>query len=366
MKIGIITYHHARKSYGACLQALALSRVCARYASTEIINFENPYEQREIKDIGVSLITKIRRRAVYLVKAFIYQSRKNPYSNISKLDSLYGCVSQRIFHSADEMNSIGYDVLITGSDQVWNPEITGGVEKAFLLDFGQASRRISYAASMGSHHLTEFEKDVYRNCLSRFSAISVREEFAKKELQGLTEKDIFVAADPTMLLNVNEWKSIFPELQETSSEGDYILTFFVTHGFSSYSEKVSSYADRLKLPIWNDQHHNKQYPHVDKIIQAPSISEFLSLIQNASLVITNSFHGTAFAIYFHKRFVSLVNKGNASRVENLLTRLNLVDRIDLPLSSVDKEIDYTEVDDVMEKIRCESKDWLKNAIITEK
>lgn len=366
MKIGIITYHHARKSYGACLQALALSKVCSRYGHTEIINFENSFEQSDVKDNNVSIIVKAKRHGLFWARAILYNAAKNPYKDIRKLDKIYGCVSDKLFYSAEEMNEVKYDILITGSDQVWNPEITGGIEKAFLLDFGNPEKRISYAASMGSHHLSDFEKEIYKKCLSQFYEISVREEFAKKELQSLTDKDIFIAADPTMLLNVDEWKKIFPELQGKATKGSYILTFFVTHGITNYKEKVCSYAEKLDLPVWNVQHHNKKYPYVDRIIQAPSIPEFLSLIQNASLIITNSFHGTAFAIYFHKRFISLVNRGNASRVENLLKRLNLVDRIDLPLSAIEKEINYMEVDENMKKIKDESLTWLEKAIKTEK
>lgn len=60
------------------------------------------------------------------------------------------------------MADIEADALIVGSDQVWNPFITGGIEPAFFLQFGKATRRLSLASSLGSHIYNEIEQQEIR------------------------------------------------------------------------------------------------------------------------------------------------------------------------------------------------------------
>ncbi len=364
MKVGIMTYHHSKRSYGACLQAFALANVCKKYVSqVELVNYQNDYEKKAYKRGSGSLLTEAKRLVNFLARVIVYSAWYSPYNNISFLDSFYGCVSKDMYHNIDDLKNLHYDALITGSDQVWNPEITGGIDEAFFLNFSDARKRISYAASMGSYSLDQNEKNQYKKLLSNFTSISVREDFAKKQLQELTEKDIKVVLDPTLLLDHSEWKERIPDLCEVNKPEKYILTFFVTHGFTSYSSSVKKYSEELSLPIWNIQAHRRKYNGVDRVVQTPTIGEFLQLIQNASLIITNSFHGTAFSIIFHKDFVSLVNADNPTRVKNLLDILNLSERINVPVESLEDCINYDEVDTILDPLRKESETWLKDWLL---
>ncbi|MCH1982935.1 polysaccharide pyruvyl transferase family protein [Ruminococcus sp. OA3] len=365
MKIGIATIHHAKFSYGACLQAVAMVKLCQNFSDrVEIINYENIYEQTELKTKNVSFIKKIKQCANFYARMYLYDMRKNPYRDSSKLDSLYGCVTKK-YHSVFELKDLQYDVLVCGSDQIWNPEIMGEIDPFFLLDFGKAKRRISYAASMGSYEINDREKILLSSYLKNFTAISVREEHAKRQLQSLTDKKIQVVSDPTLLLNRGDWEACFPdELSYKKKDSQkYILCFFVWSGISLYMEEVKKYAKELNLPIWNIQSHSKRTNGVDQVIQAPTVGEFLSLLDNAELIITNSFHGVAFSLNLNKKFIPILNMKNPERVKNLLDNLGLEQLINVEPKEVMNMIDYDQVNFRMQQLRDKSFQWLKNAII---
>lgn len=365
MKIGIATIHHAKFSYGAYLQAIAMVKLCRNFSDdVEIINYENVYEQTELKTNNVSAIKKIRQYANFYARMHLYGMKKNLYRDSTKLDSLYGCVTKK-YYSFSELRNLQYDVLVCGSDQIWNPEIMGEIEPFFMLDFGKAKRRISYAASMGSYEINEKEKALFSGYLKKFTAISVREEHAKRQLQGLTDKKIQVVSDPTLLLNRNDWEGYFPDELNQKEKGiqKYILCFFVWDGISIYMEEVKKYAKEIGLPIWNIQAHSKRANGVDQVIQAPTVGEFLRLMDNAELIITNSFHGVAFSLNFNKKFIPILNMKNPTRVKNLLCYLGLEQLIDADPKEVMNMIDYQQVNIKMHHLRDKSYQWLKNAIL---
>ena len=364
MKIGIATIHHAKFSYGACLQAVAMCRVCEKFANTvEIINYENKYEQNELKYKGKTFVQKIKQILNYYARFYLFGMWKNPYRDPKKLDSLYGCVTSK-YHSVDEMKNLKYDLLVCGSDQIWNPEIMGEFDPFFMLDFGVAGRRISYAASMGSYVPSNTEKKQLQYYLRKFDSISVREIHAKDQLQSLTDNEIKVVVDPTLLLTGNEWRKIFspPANHEKNANSRYILCFFVWNGISSYIDDVRRYADALNLPIWNIQSHSRKVRGVDRVIQVPSVQEFLELIDSAELIITNSFHGIAFSINYKKNFVPLLNKKNPARVQNLLSELELSNLIEIEPEKCMSCINYDKVQPLLDRLREDSLQWLKQAI----
>lgn len=362
MKIGIITIHHAKFSYGAMLQAVATEQVCRRFSDdVEIINYENQYEQTDAKTAGASLKMRLKTKAVRFLQKTVYHGNRNPYRDSRRIDTVYNRVSKQQYTHVSQMQDVDYDVLISGSDQIWNPQITGEPDRAFLLDFGKARRRISYASSMGTHAPTEAEKAVFQECLQRYDAISVREQFAKDQLQPLVDKEIALVIDPTLLMTKADWAEKFPAVREEPCE-PYILTFFVTNGIDAYWNEVEPYVRALNLPVWNVQAHTRRSHHVDKVLFAPTVEEFLRLLNNAAVVITNSFHGTAFSINFGKDFVPILARGNSSRVQHMLSLLGLSDRIGIAPDKAIGTLDYGKVQAALQEKREESLRWLAQAI----
>ena len=226
MKAGIVTIH-TDFNYGAVLQAVATQKFLElNGVNAEIIDYENKEIAKQFKlfykqgktlfGYGVTFV-----RNVFFGRFFYYKHA------IKNLDS-YRKKTKIKYITIDDLKNVDYDLLIAGSDQIWNSEITGELDPVFLLDFGQRSKKISLATSMGSHILSDEEKEKFRAVLRQYSAISVREKFAKCQLDKLTSKKVKVLLDPTLLLNKTVWWREFARYSKYANKREkYILTYFV-------------------------------------------------------------------------------------------------------------------------------------------
>lgn len=232
------------------------------------------------------------------------------------------------YYSIDSLydNPPLYDVYISGSDQLWNPEQPFPIEPYFLT-FVQNSnaKKISYASSIGISSLEPLQVRDFTRWLSSYDAISVREPEAARILQPHLKQKIEIVADPTFLLDVNEWNL----LAHDYSEKGYILCFMLAFQPVLLTEALRVSNDLGKKLIVIGQRgipKNKRYTLIDDA----GPREFLGLIKCADCVFTDSFHGTVFSILLGvKNFFSYVAIGNrrVSRLETLLSPLGHLDRI---------------------------------------
>ena len=121
------------------------------------------------------------------------------------------------------------------------------------------------------------------------------------------------------------------------------------------------YSKKLGIPVWSIQYSNYNWKETDKKILGASVIDFIALIKNASLVLTDSFHGVAFSVNLEKNFVALTNRQNPSRVREFLKKMNLNDRIDMNSDNY-HEVDYQKVNDKLIAMRNDSLDWIFKAI----
>ena len=192
--------------------------------------------------------------------------------------------------------------------------------------------------------------------------VCVREQFAKNQLQKLTSKDIKVLLDPTLLLDKEVWWKCFAINSSYALKKEkYIVTYFVGAEKKKYRSIVAEYAKKFKLPVWTIQYSNYYWKESNKKILGASIIDFIALIANAELVITDSFHGAAFSINMGTNFVSLTNLDNPVRVKEFLSQFNLNNRIDMIPSNY-SPIEYKKVYNQLEKLRRDSIEWILNAI----
>lgn len=199
--VGIITYHKSL-SYGACLQAIATQECVRKLMNSDevyLIDYVNEYEARQkswqfifkgtIKEIAATMIKRVLFRNEFYKKRafneFICNEKVIPFDSVDKCS-----------------------VLISGSDQIWNGKISNGIDRHFLLDFGNAIRKISIASSMGGYIISKQEKNVFRELLSKYDYISVREKFTKNQIEGIVDKNIYTILDPTLLIDATEWREI--------------------------------------------------------------------------------------------------------------------------------------------------------------
>lgn len=359
-KIGVLTFHRAN-SYGAHLQAYATVAFLNQSGyDAELVNYTNKYEQR-FQKLFYSENGRVSGFLTSFIKDFIFKKRYYKRRAFGDIEQ-YCSVSKRKYKTKEELDSASYDVLVVGSDQVWNREITNGLDEAFLLMHGKAEKRISISSSMGSVTLTDKEKEMFEKAFEKFAAISVREEFAKSQLIETANKQIKVLMDPTFLISRESWiqhliqkSSLYRNINER-----YILTFFLAPD-DTYKIRMKKLADKLKLPVWSIQSIAIKRIESDKIILGATVADFLALIANAEVVVTDSFHGTAMSINLGKNFVAFKNKGNPVRVATLLDTLHLSDRLDMD-EEMYRSVDYSSVNKILEPLRNDSKRWIVEAI----
>lgn len=303
-KVGILTFHDA-DNLGAVLQAYALKSVIENKcgASAEIID----YKCRKITDTKyVQKGSGIKSLIKYVPMSVYYKIKRRGFDKFRK--EQLGC-SERTYNKENiKETESNYDVFITGSDQVWNPECSGD-DSTYVLDFvSENSKKYSYAASIGNFDITKADIDWIKSIAS-YSGVSVREKSASEQLKSLGI-NAHVHADPVMLLSREEWEAVMskPILKEK-----YVLVYLVLPDVN-VMKKATEYAKEHNCKIISNKKSLEFIMH-------NSPGEFLSWINNADYVFTNSFHGTAFSLIFNKPLYADVEMADGSvnkRVKDLL------------------------------------------------
>lgn len=360
MKVGILTYHSAL-NYGAILQAYALQETLkTKKVEVEIIDFKpvNPENSHKIT------LKNLRGFISRTLQFHILKPRREAFREfINKNISM----SKVTFFDKELLykNVHEYDVIITGSDQVWNPNYTKGLLEVYFLSFNNSNvKKVSYAASIGNAKYSEEDKKNITTWLGTFSKISVRENKAFNELKSLVRRDISVNIDPTLLLSSDEWlKAVNNELNPIPSE-EYILVY----GLEKNNEFVKIANNLSRITNLKIVHFGKRKMYNNELIRLykHGPSTFIQAFSNAKYVITNSFHGTVFSIIFKKQFINIPHSDNNSRMDELLNYLNLKDQVMNNIEDVKKifnEINYIEVDSLLKERIKESNDYINEALL---
>lgn len=378
-RIAILTIFNNNNNYGGVLQAYALQHVLREkgYIAEVIVyvNGQNPiyksvreqlkqYKVNEIihKALGKvegkifnKRIINILQDREYLFDNFrkVYISSSKPYDDNSLVDS------QKI-----------YDAYICGSDQIWNPN---AARNGFLLSMiDEKHCKIAYAASIGRSTLTEYEKSIMIPLIKRFDFVSVREKTAQEILNESGVNDVNVVLDPTLLIDKVEWESI---CNIKSIREKYVLCYFFSDS-RAYRTKIEKYCKQHNLKLYYIPYANQSYTKGDAegdgiCLEKIGPIEFLSYINQAECVFTDSFHGTVFSILFEKKFVVFEREqkkqqaSKNSRLYDLLECFNLKDRLysqkDIKYY-MDTEIEYQMVNVKLRESRKKSLDFLWNSL----
>ena len=202
----------------------------------------------------------------------------------------------------DDMDALNleFDAFICGSDQIWSV-FDYNFDGYFFLNFVK-KRKISYAASIGTENFTDAKKKQIADWLSSFDAISTREQQTAIQLQSITNREITWVADPTLLQTNLFWEEFCQKIRPLRRK--YILCYFLENSswYFNYAEKLSSSLGLELILIPSNLTFTKN-KHVYKHAVGPK--EFVSLIAHADFVLTDSYHGSIFAIQFNKKFLYL-------------------------------------------------------------
>ncbi len=345
-KVGIVTIHKAR-NYGAFLQAFSLQKYISKNYDCSIIDYENKNIKSSYNIVKFKNVKSFLKSLIYIFK------------NLKRKESFEKCIKK--YMNLTTVNE-KYDVVVAGSDQIWNIKLTNGYDKMYSLEYFNVPRKISYASSVGQESLILKNSDIYAKILNNIQNISVREESAKAELEKITNKKIEVMLDPTFLLSKEEWDKF--EIENDINE-DYIFSYFVAVTKQNY-EALEKLSNKLKTKTISYSEHVKE-ANVLKDCYLDDPIKFINRLKHSKLVFTSSFHGTVFSLIFNKEFYVMPPEGKANRIINLLEKLGLTSRI---INSVDqiekidfnKKIDYKEVNKKMEELRKKSQMWLDRTL----
>ncbi|MEE0265821.1 MAG: polysaccharide pyruvyl transferase family protein [Acutalibacteraceae bacterium] len=353
-KLGIVTFHHAL-SYGAVLQTYALQNFLNDMGvENEVINYRCKFIEDRAKIVkyikGKSLknycytlryakhITKERKNSQYFGEHFLKMTK--PYTK----ETIKECAGE-------------FDGFITGSDQVWSP-VCAGFDSAYFLDFADDSQKYSYAASFGTKQLPAEKQQQYKERIGCFSAVSVREASGKELVKDVAGKDAVINVDPTLLLNSKKWDEIAAEVDINEP---YIFVFTVLNPKNLVNYALELARKTGMKVIYLNKAHKVKDPMLT-YMDAVTADKFLGLIKNAAYVCTNSFHGNAFSLIYHKNFVveTDTQTGENNRSKELMIKLGLENRIlaEGYNPQIDADTDWSAVESFLTEEQNKSREYL--------
>ncbi|AGX43820.1 polysaccharide pyruvyl transferase family protein [Clostridium saccharobutylicum] len=371
--IGNITFHSSH-NYGSVLQAYALQNAVKSIIDCkyEIIDFSNK-NQRDMYSIfykNNSLKNICRNIRIILYKYKVVKSRYELFNKFIN-NNLQLSKNNYVTESELKNNNLKYDTLICGGDQIWNVSVSD-FDNAYFLTFSDSAKKIAYAPSCGGENPFKDEKmkKLIIEYLKDFSHISMREEIGKEIFRKFTSKEINLVLDPTLLLEKKEWNNI---CSQRLIYEDYIFFYSIDYN-NDVMKMVNIISKRLKLPVIILYTTSATYKTIFKgfkMCKYQGPSDFLSLIKYSKLVLTNSFHGTAFSIIYRKSFYVLRGTydgkiNNDNRMATILAKFHLYDReININIIShfkIKLDLNYSELEKYIEKERLKSIQFLKNSI----
>lgn len=365
MDIKIIT-RHAPSNYGSLLQSIASLRVLEKMNhKCKIID----YIRNDEKGLKAT-ITFLNQKKEWnnnIIRKLIYILLRYPEELIA--EKKFSCMRSKFLNltqrctNIDDLSKLNADIFMTGSDQVWGPVITGKYDPAYFLSFVKETKKIAYAASFGRTEFNETTIEEYKSMLKDYDSITVREDSAVKLLNNLNIDCKGQVLDPTLLLTSEEWSNYITK--NNPIKGNYVLVYQL-HNNPVLNNYAIKFAKHVGLPLYRVSPSLHQFKRGGKFLYLPDLGEFLSYIKNCTYFITDSFHGTAFAINFNKQFIEILpNNKTGSRNQSILRLTSLEKRIVTDyndFSICDEVIDYNYVNNIIEKERIKSLNILNDLI----
>lgn len=328
-KVAVLTMTGAL-NYGAILQALALKKLLLdNNIEPCFINYQSTRQKQQYSvfnnyNLSIKVCKKNLQNILHISKV---KKRITKFKFYIKEELLHDSV---VLKTKEEvMDYVGsFDTIIVGSDQVWNLTLNDS-SSVYFLDFPKREKRIGYAISLGgSNESIEPYEDYLLSMAKNFDFISVREDIAV-DFFNKNKINVTQTLDPTLLLEPSWWSKI--ATHDTIPDFEYMVYYSVN--CKSYSVRIcETISEYFKLPVYNLFLH----PGISKTQFKPFYdidpSEFLGILEHASLICTDSYHGVIFSILFKKRFVvPAESKGNyiicEDRKLTLLKMFNLTNHL---------------------------------------
>ena len=361
MKVCTITCHNA-VNHGARLQACALLYYLRSLGhNAEVVDYRPGYMSFSDK-VWYWPGASIKEWAKLFLRLRQRMDVVRRYKNFEKFSERYIPRTKRVYDSVGELQTAPpqADAFIAGSDQIWNTSFRAGNDAAYYLDFGSPeTKRVSYAASFALSSLNPECEPFVKRHLAVFDSISVRESSGLKILSSLGF-DGCTSVDPVFLLSAEEWDIM---LGCRDSAESYILVYDVM-GSKSVKRVAKRLATLSGCKIYSIS--SRRLGYADKCFPQAAPDKFVELVRNARCVLSNSFHGTAFAMIYHREFFVVDREdGLNERMHDLLCRSGLQSRlVDVNTSDcvLNGRISYEDVDKLLYRQIAESKKFLREVL----
>ena len=310
-KIGILTASRTN-NFGTDLQAYAMQYVFSKYCEAEVINYACEKLEGSRRLLPKFTAKNLINLPYSFYKKITHNLFRKKYINYSKKK-----------YAPNSLNEIeeSYDAVVVGSDQIWNMNITGNDTNFFLPWKNTKTERYSYAASLGVTDIKEWEKEYkLSKYLHDFNKVSVRETSAIETLNSIgiiAQEDL----DPIQLVDEDAWCNLATRCKKKP----YMLIYLVESNIHK-CEQAIRYAKEKNWEIIRVSPPTYPCKGV-KTKSFVSLRRWMSLVKNANIVITDSYHGLSFAIAnkVNFRLVKLKNEEKNTRSLCLLNKLSISD-----------------------------------------
>lgn len=350
-KVGIITFCD-NTNYGSFLQTYGLYKAIEQLGvNVELIDY-----RKDVPDYERITISGIKR----ILDKNGYEKGLRLIFNTYKMQKAFDLLIVKMMKKSAVYNRSTilkchhkYNTYIVGSDLVWDVRYAG--DYTYMLDFVDTNiRKISYAASYGYEEIPDEEKPLFKEYLSKFNDISVREMNAKDELSELLERNVYHVCDPTMLLSNDFWKGF---ITKQCFQYKYVVVYLPDPKLDILRE-AKRYARKHRLRVYFVDKANSDMCPKDPIA-------FLNLIYYAEKVFTASYHGVLFSVYFEKEFAFIKGKPS-NRLDTVSSVLGLEEyNINSDSYNPEKSVNYREIKEKEEGFRKRSREILKDMVINE-
>lgn len=367
MKIAVLTYNF-NNNYGGMLQAYAMLETLKRLNHKPELLF--------VQTINLNLSKKSRVKNFLKKHFFCHLSNKWPrikYSdeiekNTSYFIEKYITPKTQPIHKKEHFFKItnnNYDAYLVGSDQVWRSRVYRYIDYAFF-GFVKSDDPVflSYAASFGvdTWDYTEEETLKYKKQLQRFNGVAVREDSGVELCKEYFDKDAIHVLDPTMLLDPDDYRKIANKENEPNHKGE-LLTYVLDMN-AEKQNIIDMIAKEYDFKPFKVNVKPKEEMKTVADMTYPTVTSWLKGFDNAEYIITDSFHGCAFAILFNKPFIAYGNKERGmARFNSLLKMFGLEDRLvvsesEVSIAKIKAEIDWDSVNLKLQEYRRISQGFL--------
>ena len=356
--VGLVTFQ-SQYNCGSALQAYALQETIKLLGfDCKILNY---FYWNDMK--AYDLVRWCSKNPKVIL--FDFYTIKNCYNRkraYKKFQNKYLNLTEQ----TDEWQDLGEfsndcEILVCGSDQIWNPGTTQGVHPAYFLEFANAAqRRIAYGPSFAISSIPTVYFDDLRAALQDFSAISVREKQTADQLATIIGRKVFCALDPTLLHNSDFYDRLLKEYT-LSLPQRYLFVYCLhyTH-LNDLRKSAEKYAKKHNLKIVYFNKFNIYHPLYKFNIFQYGPEAFLYAIKHADFVMGDSFHAAVFSVIYNKQFSIYAVEGGQSRTDTLFERLGIEKNYLNDHSFV--PIDYDKVNSLLKEQQEESLAFLKAAL----